>query len=275
KNKYMFDGWINSDAMAELACDQTKDLLVKPYGLKTAVIMSEDAAWTLPYDAELEKCLPKAGVKVLGQIRFNPDTNDFTPIFQEIEAKHPQMIVTGISHVGVQPTIQWHDQQVPLPMIGQSSQATTSTFWKDTNGAADGVIAATAAAPGVALTPKTIPFTEAYTKRYGATPAYDGYSAYDDVYIIAEAAKRAGSTSPGKLLAAMEKTDYVGALGRIVFYGKDSPFAHGMKIGKGYVTGTVIQWQDGKQVCVWPRSICKAKLVFPAFLKMPEPAGQN
>ncbi|HEX7389862.1 MAG TPA: ABC transporter substrate-binding protein, partial [Acidiphilium sp.] len=90
KNKYMFDGWINSDAMAELACDQTKDLLVKPYGLKTAVIMSEDAAWTLPYDAELEKCLPKAGVKVLGQIRFNPDTNDFTPIFQEIEAKHPQ-----------------------------------------------------------------------------------------------------------------------------------------------------------------------------------------
>jgi branched-chain amino acid transport system substrate-binding protein len=56
------------------------------------------------------------------------------------------VIITGISHVGVQPTVQWHDQQVPIPMVGVSAQATTSTFWKDTNGAADGVITDTAAA---------------------------------------------------------------------------------------------------------------------------------
>ena len=77
------------------------------------------------------------------------------------------MIITGISHVGVQPTVQWHDQQVPIPMVGQSSQATTSTFWKDTNGAAEGVITDTAAAPDVALTPSTIPFAQAYIKKFG------------------------------------------------------------------------------------------------------------
>ena len=65
---------------------------------------------------------------MLDHIRFNPDTTDFTPIFHQIEDAQPDVIITGISHVGVQPTVQWHDQQVPIPMVGQSSQATTGAF---------------------------------------------------------------------------------------------------------------------------------------------------
>ena len=78
------------------------------------------------------------------------------------------MIITGISHVGVQPTVQWHDQQVPIPMAGSASQATNPTFWKDTNGATEGVITGHGGGAGVAMTPKTIPFTEAYQKKYGS-----------------------------------------------------------------------------------------------------------
>ncbi len=37
-------------------------------------------------------------------------------------------------------------------MIGVSSQATNSTFWKDTNGATDGVIYEAIAGPNAALT---------------------------------------------------------------------------------------------------------------------------
>jgi branched-chain amino acid transport system substrate-binding protein len=266
--KYMFHGWINSKALADLICQSNDDLLVKPYGIKTAVVMSEDAAWTTPLDDEFLKCLPKIGVKVVDHVRFNPDSTDFTPIFNQIEAQHPGMIVTGISHVGVQPTVQWHNLQVPLPMTGQSSQATTSTFWDDTHGATEGVITASAGAQGVALTPKTIPFINAYIKRYGATPAYTGYTAYDDVYIIADAVKRAGSTDPEKMVTALEKTDYTGTLGRVEFYGKDNPLTHAMKTGDGFITGVDIQWQHGKQVCVWPTNICHAKLIFPSFIKL-------
>ena len=78
------------------------------------------------------------GLKVLDHIRFSPDTTDFTPIYNGIEAKKPDVIITGISHVGVQPTVQWANQQVPIPQMGISSQATSSTFWKDTNGATEG-----------------------------------------------------------------------------------------------------------------------------------------
>jgi branched-chain amino acid transport system substrate-binding protein len=268
--KYTFHGWLTSAFIAQAICDYTKDMLIGPFHLKTAVVMSEDAAWTTPLDAAYLECLPKAGLKVLDHIRFNPDTADFTPLFHQIEDAHPDVIVTGISHVGVQPTVQWHDQQVPIPMVGQSSQATTSTFWKDTNGAAEGVITATAATPDVALSPSTIPFAEAYIKKHGVTPAYVGYSSYDMVHVIAEAIERAGgSTDPDKLVTALEATDHVGTVGRIQFYGRDHQFTHAMKYGPGLVTTVAIQWQSGKQVCVWPADKCKAKIIFPAFVKTP------
>ena len=272
--KYTFHGWLNSAFIAQSICDYSKDILVGPFGMKTAVVMSEDAAWTTPLDARYLECLPTAGLKVLDHIRFNPDTTDFTPIYNQIEAKHPDVIITGISHVGVQPTVQWHDQQVPIPLAGQSSQATTSTFWKDTNGATEGVITATAASPGVALTDSTVPFTDAYTKRYGDSPAYCGYSSYDMVHIIAEAIQRAGgSTDPDKLVTALEQTDHVGTVGREQFYGRNDQFTHGLKYGPGLVTGVAIQWQNGKQMTVWPADKANGKVTFPSFVKLPKQAS--
>ncbi len=48
--------------------------------------------------------------------------------------------------------------------------------------------------PGVAVTPKTLPFVEAYQKKYGNVPSYAGFTTYDEVYYIAEAIHRAGTT---------------------------------------------------------------------------------
>ena len=266
--KYTFHGWLTSAFNAQAVCDYTKDMLVGPFHLETAVVMSEDAAWTAPLDAGYLECLPKAGLKVLDHIRFNPDTADFTPLFHQIEDAHPDVIITGISHVGVQPTVQWHDQQVPIPMFGISAQATTSAFWKDTNGAAEGIITVTAATPDVALSPVTIPFAQAYIKKHGVTPAYVGYSAYDMVHVVAEAIERTGgSTDPDNLVTALEATDHVGTMGRIQFYGRDNQFTHAMKYGPELVTMVAIQWQSGKQVCIWPADKCKAKITFPSFVK--------
>lgn len=266
-NKYTFQGHVASEYIAQSVCDFSHDVLVKQLHFKSAVVMSEDAAWTTPLDARYLDCLPKAGLEVLDHIRFNPDTPDFTPIFSQIERKHPDVIVTGISHVGVQPTVQWHDQQVPIPMAGQSSQATNGSFWKDTNGAAEGVITRSTAGPGVALTPRTIAFTDAYSKRYGLPPAYCGYTSYDMVYVIVDAIRRAGSTDPDKLVDALEKTDYVGTSGRLQFYGRSDPFTHSIKYGPGLVTGAQFQWQNGKQVAIWPAEKANAKIQFPSFIK--------
>ena len=268
KNKYTFHGYLTSAALALSVCDGAKDLLVDQLHMKTAVIMSEDAAWTKPLDIGYEECLPKIGLKVLDHIRFSPDTTDFTPIFNKIEGSKPDVIITGISHVGVQPTVQWKNQQVPIPMFGISSQATNETFGKDTNQAAEGVLYQGVSGPGVAVTPKSVPFAENFKKKFGNYPSYAGYTAYDEVYYIADAVKRAGSTDADKLVDALEKTDWEGTIGRVQFYGKDDPFTHSIKYGKGLITGLMLQWQDGKQSAVWPKDVAKVDIKFPSFIKL-------
>jgi branched-chain amino acid transport system substrate-binding protein len=266
--KYTFHGYLTSTSLANLVCDAAKDLLVEPYKMKTAVIMSEDAAWTTPLDAGYEKCLPEIGLKVVDHIRMSPDTTDFTPIFNKIEGLKPDVMITGISHVGTQPTVQWKSQQVPIPMFGISSQATNSTFWKDTNGAVEGVMFNAVSGPGVAVTPKTLPFVDAYQKKFGNIPSYAGYTSYDDVYMIADAIHRAGGTDPDKMVEAMEATDYVGTIGRIAFKPKGDPNPHALRTGKGYITGLMLQWQAGKQVNVWPKELAAGTVSWPSFIKL-------
>jgi branched-chain amino acid transport system substrate-binding protein len=266
--KYTFHGYLTSTSIADSVCAPAKDLLVDQLHMKTAVVMSEDAAWTTPLDAEYLKCLPEIGLKVLDHIRVSPDTTDFTPIFNKIEGEKPDVMITGISHVGVQPTVQWKQQEVPIPMFGISSQATNSSFWNDTNGAVEGVLYQAVSGPGVAVTPKTLPFVSAFKAKYGNFPSYCGYTAYDEVYYLADAFKRAGSTDSDKLVDALEKTDYVGTIGRIQFKGKDTSNPHALKVGPDTITGLMLQWQDGKQVNLWPSKVASGQLKFPKFIKV-------
>jgi branched-chain amino acid transport system substrate-binding protein len=271
--KYFFEGWLASPFLATVVCDSSRDLFVKLLHMKTAAIMSEDADWTTPLDAGYDKCLPKIGLKIVDRVRFNPDTTDFTPIFNKIEATHPDVIINGTAHVGVKPAVQWASLQVPIPMSGVNAQASNDAFWKATNGAANGVITQNGTAPGVALTSLTVPVGDEFMKKYHAFPAFTGFTAYDAVRALAAAMTRAHSTDPDKIVAEMEKTDMEGTLGRYAFYGRQDLYTHALRYGPGYTTGTFTQWQDGKQVCVWPRDKCPNPLKFPAFVKLPTKAA--
>jgi branched-chain amino acid transport system substrate-binding protein len=40
-----------------------------------------------------------------------------------------------------------------------------------------------------------------------------------------------------------------------------------MRIGPGYISGLMLQWQGGNPVTVWPLNVATGKLKFPAFIK--------
>jgi branched-chain amino acid transport system substrate-binding protein len=265
--KYIFEQTINSYYLARVSCDVSHDVLVKRFGFKTAVIMSEDADWTKPLDNEYEKCLPEAGLKVVGHIRFAPNTTDFTPIYNKIEAMHAQVIIAGMAHTGLTPTVQWHDQRVPAMLAGINLQAGATNFWAKTNGATEGVITWNTGAPGAAVTPRTLPFQDAFTKRFGGTPTLEAYMTYDSMYALKQAIERAHSTKPDALVAALEKADFVGTMGRMEFYGRKDRFTHDVKYGAKLVSGVGFQWQNGKQVAVWPSQAADGTPVLPSFVK--------
>ncbi|MGH7076758.1 MAG: ABC transporter substrate-binding protein, partial [Acetobacteraceae bacterium] len=267
--KYTFHAWFTSYFIAESTVDSARDLLVDQLHMKTCVIMSEDADWTTPLDAAYMIFLPKAGLKVLDHIRFSPDTTDYTPIFDRIEAKKPDVIITGLSHVGVVPTVQWAEQKVPIPMYGVSSQATSSAFWGSTHGACEGVTSQTGAAPDSAITPKTLPFTRDFQKRYNVLPAYCGYSSYDMIHIFADAIERVKSTDPDQMVTGLEATDYIGTIGRIKFYGRNDRFTHALEYGIDLCPGVMLQWQHAKMKTIWPVKYATAKISFPSFVRLP------
>jgi len=41
-----------------------------------------------------------------------------------------------------------------------------------------------------------------------------------------------------------------------------------MKYGADYVTGITLQWQDGKQIALWPKAVEGAQIKFPAFIHL-------
>ncbi|MGH7070420.1 MAG: ABC transporter substrate-binding protein [Acetobacteraceae bacterium] len=267
--KYTFLGWLNSFQLAKSVSDSAHDILVDQLHMKTCAIMSEDAAWTTSLDEVYLEFLPKAGLTVVDHIRFSPNTTDFTPIFNKIEAKKPDVIITGMAHVGVVPTVQWAESHVPIPMYGVNSQASQGSFWKDTHGQGQGVITQAAAGPDSAITPFTVPFTNDYTKRFGILPNFTGYCAYDMTHVITDAITRANSTDPDKLVPAMQATDLVGTLGRIKFYGREDLWTHALEYGPGLILGVMVQWQNARMKTIWPVKFANAKITFPSFVKLP------
>lgn len=265
-NKYVFQLKYNATEMAEMVCSFAHDDLVGKLGYKTAFVASENAAWTEPLDEGYLKYLPEAGLKVVGHMRFAPDTNDFTPIFATIEKEHPDVLITGWAHVGLKPTVQWHEQQIPLLIAGVDAQASTTDFWEKTNGATEGIITQAEGSPSP-ITPKTIPFVQAYEKEFHISPAYAGYTTYDAIYVLKEAMEKAKSTQTDALIKALEETRYTGVIGNIEFYDRSSPFAHGLKFGKGLGMGVLLQWQKGQLVTVWPKEAATGSLIVPSFVQ--------
>ena len=263
--KYVFQMWLNSRLQAQAVCDASHKVLHDELHLNRAIIVSENAAWTKPLDAGYEACLPKAGFKVVGKVVFSPDTHDFSPIFSKIESDHAQVVIAGLSHVGARMTVQWHNDEAPFELAGINAQASDSSFWSATNGATEGVITESAGAPGAKVTPKSEPFTKAFMKRFGTAPAYDAYTTYDALHVLAQAVERAHGTQADALVKALEKTNWVGTTGRVAFYGRKSPYTHGLKYGKHYVPTVTLQWQKGKLVSVWPKRAATGKVELPSY----------
>lgn len=262
KYKYTFALIGNSVMEAEDICKFAKERLV-PLGAKTAVLLDEDAQWTIELIKAEKECLPAAGIKILDVIKFANNTSDFSPIFNKIRTLNPNLIVTGLSHTGLQATIQWSQQKVPALMVGMNSIAITKDFMKQSNGAGEGVITQSGLLEGVALTKKTLPYFDAFFKKFGPNSApSQGGAAYDGMYIYADAVRRAGTTDTDAVIKALEETDYDGVeRDGIKFYGKDNQFTH-----QANLHFPIMQWQNGKRVYVYPMSIAQ-KIELPEFVK--------
>jgi branched-chain amino acid transport system substrate-binding protein len=85
-------------------------------------------------------------------------------------------------------------------------------------------------------------------------------------YVLKEAIERAGSLDSDAVVAALEKTDIMAVYGRIKFDPKSHQVIPSVDPEKGAV-GTIFQWQAGKRVVVFPKSIAMGEIMLPPWME--------
>ena len=213
--------------------------------IKVAIV-AEKAVWADPIVGIAEKNLPKMGMEVVGVWRPSPVATDVTAELAAIQRSGAQIIFTTFSSsVGITFAKQWGELKIPAAAVGINVEAQKDGFWAATGGKGNYTLTINTYAR-VKITDQTIAFYDEYRKRFKEAPNYTA-GTYEAVYILADAITKAGSLDPDKIVPVIEKTDRNGAAGRVVF-----DKTHDVTWGPGYVTSVGTQWQDGKNMCVWP-----------------------
>jgi branched-chain amino acid transport system substrate-binding protein len=123
---------------------------------------------------------------------------------------------------------------------------------------------------GYPLTNRTLPVREAYITRWNEIPGGNGVFAYDILrYILPDAVKRAGTLEVDAVIEALEKTSVETTSARNLVFTS----SHDVMIGENlsnpaadYYLVIIYQWQDAKQVPVYPKKIMEeagATYIFP------------
>ncbi|RJR16771.1 MAG: ABC transporter substrate-binding protein [Desulfobacteraceae bacterium] len=191
------------------------------------------------------KDVPKSEFTTVGEWVVSITASDVTAEMSAIKAARPHIIFSMVSGpVGITMSKAWGELKIPATLIGANIAGMSSPHWQATNGMCD--YEATMNGIGrVEITEKTIPFYDKVLERTKQNPLYATVDSYDAVYVIKDAVERAGTLETDAVIAALEKTDYRGAMGRISFYPKGHKWPHDLKCGPGYVTWVATQWRDG------------------------------
>jgi len=86
------------------------------------------------------------------------------------------------------------------------------------------------------------------------------------VYTLKEAIEKAGSIDSDAVIAALENVNLMGVYGKISFDKKSHQVIPSLDPAEGAVT-SIIQWQKGKRVQVFPPKTAEGKTLLPPWMK--------
>ncbi len=245
------------------------DLKAK-YGFNNLFIIAQDVSHARGAANIIKKVATGKGWNVTGLEIYPTGATDFS--MGLLKAKKTNTEIINIWMDMPESAIllkQWYDMKIPaLPFGSTLAAAEQPGFWDATDGKGEYTlcnVVNAGNAPSQA-TPWTMKFYDAYTKRWNVEPEGLGTSSsYMAVYVLKDAIERAGCLKPDKVVAALEQTDMMGVYGRLRFDPKSHQVIPSTDPKEGAV-GTILQWQDGKRVVVYPKSIATGEIQLPPWM---------
>jgi branched-chain amino acid transport system substrate-binding protein len=210
-------------------------------------ILAEALEWNEALVQMAPQIFPTLGLEFVGTFRPSAVAPDVTTELRGIESTGAHIIYTIMSGpVGIPFGKQWGELEIPACPVGINVEAQKSGYYAATDGFGDYDYTLNTFAQNAAITDKTLPFISKFVSTFGQLPNYNA-DTYTALYVLKEAVERAGTIETDAVIVELEKTDFVGPAGRLVF-----DETHDIIWGPGYVTAVGIQWQGGELLGVWP-----------------------
>ncbi|RQH00658.1 branched-chain amino acid ABC transporter substrate-binding protein [Paraburkholderia dinghuensis] len=191
----------------------------KTLNVKSVAIVDDSTAYGQGLANEFEKTAKSLGLKVLSHDATNDKAVDFRAILTKIKGENPDAIMYGGMDATGGPFAKQSKQLGLRAKVLSGDGVCTESLAQLAGAAADNVVCSQA---GMALERMDggAAFAAKYEKHFGHAIEFDAPFTYDAVYIVVDAMKRANSTDPAKILAAIPGTDYKGVIGETTFDSK-------------------------------------------------------
>ncbi|WP_206950762.1 branched-chain amino acid ABC transporter substrate-binding protein [Trinickia acidisoli] len=196
-------------ALANYAAKQLK--------LKKVAIVDDATAYGQGLANEFEKTAKSLGMQVLSHDATNDKAVDFRAILTKIKGEGPDAIMYGGMDATGGPFAKQAKQLGIKAKILAGDGVCTDQLSTLAGDATDNIVCSEAGKSLEKMGDAGKNFEAKYQKRFGVPIQIYAPFTYDAVYIIVDAMKRANSTDPAKILAAMPSTNYNGVIGNVQF----------------------------------------------------------
>jgi len=191
-------------------------LLGDMMGKKKVVIITLQNDFGKSLAAGFKEKAADYGISIVNEYQYSIKDRQFGSIVAKVRADNPDAIYASGYYFTAGPLVsQLRAAGVACPIIGQEGYD-SQKFIEIAGSAAEGIIITTSLDRDSKV-PETAGFIAAFEKQAGFKSDMVAASGHTAVMVAADAIKRAGSTDPAKVLAAIQATDLKVSTGTIKF----------------------------------------------------------
>jgi branched-chain amino acid transport system substrate-binding protein len=223
-------------------------------GLKSVAVIYEDTLFPKTAVKGVLAGARKRGLDIVFLEAYPKAQTDFAALLTKLKAVRPDVLAAATYFDDVVAiTRQMKELDVNVKMFGTTVGGDLPEFYKALGRTAEYVYGASQWEPGLTY-PGAREFAASYEVEFGRIPSYHAAATYAACLLLAEAINSTGSLEPDRL------REYLFKLQTVTAFGGFDVDTRGYQVGHRMVT---IQWQDGRQVVVWPDDLADGKIRFP------------
>ncbi|MFB4349225.1 amino acid ABC transporter substrate-binding protein [Microbacterium sp. CR_7] len=224
---------------------------------ETAAVAAMDDPFAQGTAYGLRDKLEEAGVEILVDEVYPPNTTDFSTIAAKIAQSDADIVIGGTQYqdaVNLIIALQQLDYQPELAAF--STAPTNPEFAAAIGGATEGILAPTGYSPDSQF-PSNIEFVEKYTEMHGNPPAEDEANAYTTGQVVAAAVEAVGCAEQGEcqqeLIDWLRENEVETVVGPLSWD----------ETGKPTGAHLIQQWVGGEIRIVLPEDVKETDFLFP------------